>query len=165
MKSKFYWALLLIWVVLIFVSSMTVVTPKQLASGVQTATGTSAEGFLESWKAIWWLFVKGWHATEFALLYFLARSASVNAKYAVLLSLCYALFDECHQILVPNRGARISDVCIDFLGVMLAWYFLDRRSKLSKDYRREVAIVVASVLLLAVLSFFPFGSLESLIRR
>ncbi len=38
---------------------------------------------------------------------------------AVLISVLYAVSDEVHQIFVPGRGAQVSDVIIDSIGVIL----------------------------------------------
>lgn len=35
--------------------------------------------------------------------------------------LALAVFDECHQLFVPGRGGQLSDVCVDFMGVLLGY--------------------------------------------
>lgn len=67
------------------------------------------------------------HILEFALLgglwygYFLHTSLSHNKKktFAFLISVTYAISDEVHQYFVEGRAARVYDVAIDTIGVIL----------------------------------------------
>ncbi|MCI9082963.1 MAG: VanZ family protein [Lachnospiraceae bacterium] len=67
---------------------------------------------------------KGAHMGEYAFLAFLLcvhlSCYDVNRRKAVLLSLgltaCYAASDEIHQLFVPGRAGRMTDVCIDTAG-------------------------------------------------
>jgi hypothetical protein len=165
MKQKWYCALLFCFATAIFWSSTTVVTQKQLATGVHSITGASSESFLHQWKAVWWIFVKGWHATEFGIVYWLCRKTEISVKMSILAACGYAVFDEIHQIVVPNRGARVSDMLIDLIGILIGFYILDVRSRAKWSRGREVAIGFCLLCLLAVLSFHPFGSLESVFNR
>ncbi|MEQ1823490.1 MAG: VanZ family protein [Fimbriimonadaceae bacterium] len=127
-----WWALL--WAGCIFVTSSTVVQSRSFVHAVaSTAPGSITEpGFAHFWSRWWWVFVKGYHVFEFALLTFLLwrwlkpRPVWVPA----LISIVYAATDELHQIMVPARGARFTDWMIDCAGVMagaiaiLAWVSL-----------------------------------------
>ena len=81
----------------------------------------SESGFLKFWGVFWWIFVKGWHATEFGILFTLIRRAVPSLAWSAGLAIAYAFADEAHQLLVPYRGCRLSDVCIDALGVIGAF--------------------------------------------
>jgi VanZ family protein len=79
------------------------------------------------WERYWWVFVKGYHVTEFAvfavLLYrvlVLRFSHRIARMYSGALSLLYAASDEWHQTFTPYRGGRATDVLIDACGVCLA---------------------------------------------
>lgn len=86
---------------------------------------------------------KGAHVIEYALLMLLAvRFATAvfprEAFKKILLlagifSITYGAVDELHQFFVPYRGARISDVLVDSLGVLLMgillWLILDMRKR------------------------------------
>lgn len=70
---------------------------------------------------------KGAHMTEFAilalLLYLYLKYYPLSKKQTALLALGitigYAATDEFHQLFVPGRAGRLSDVCIDSLGGVL----------------------------------------------
>jgi len=86
---------------------------------------------------------KGAHVVEYAALMFLAVRfvAALFPREAVrnilLLSTCfalaYAVSDELHQFFVPYRGAKMSDVLIDGLGIALMgtllWLAADRHKR------------------------------------
>jgi hypothetical protein len=101
----------------IFLSSCTLVTTGQLSAGVAKA-GVSAATFSSFWSDWWWVFVKGWHVTEFAVLFLLVARCT-RPGLAVLLACTYAAADEWHQTIVPGRGGRLTDVLIDCGGVLV----------------------------------------------
>lgn len=73
---------------------------------------------------------KGAHIIEYIVLMFLAIRffralfPKENIKkilfFAATFSLLYGVSDEFHQSFVPYRGAKISDVLIDGIGILLA---------------------------------------------
>ena len=80
------------------------------------------------------------HFTEFAVLGGLtfnalarwqARTGWQQAVWAALGGLLVAISDEIHQAFVPNRGPAVTDVLIDFsgvlCGVLLLWWIFKRR--------------------------------------
>lgn len=88
---------------------------------------------------IYYLERKGAHVIEYIVLMFLAVRFLLalfpkeNIKkilfFAAVFSLLYGISDEFHQSFVPYRGARISDVLIDGVGILLAGtlvYFISR---------------------------------------
>ena len=74
---------------------------------------------------------KGAHMSEYALLAILLASHlgcySFSRKKTLLLALglsaCYAASDEFHQIFVPGRAGRFTDVCIDSIGSLAGILF------------------------------------------
>lgn len=121
----------------IFVSSSTVISSKQwvkMASSFWPG-GMTEEGFALFWLHWWWLFVKGWHATVFALLSLVCRHCLKPRPdwWAVLLTVLLAAGDEVHQLWVPRRGGLISDWLIDCLGILLAWRIATRAARLKED--------------------------------
>lgn len=74
---------------------------------------------------------KGAHMGEYALLAlflcFHLRYYPISKKQLILLALAitagYAAADEFHQLFVPGRAGRLSDVCIDSLGGILGILF------------------------------------------
>ena len=73
---------------------------------------------------------KGAHVIEYAVLMLLSvrfafalfpRSTLDKVLFlAAVFSLTYGISDELHQFFVPYRGAKLTDVAIDGLGVLLA---------------------------------------------
>lgn len=114
----------LLWAAVIFATSCTVVQSKSFVHAVSTGTpiAISERGFQRFWSSWWWVFVKGYHVMEFALLTYLLclwlRRRPVWVP--VLIAATYAASDEIHQIWVPERGARVTDWLIDLIGVTLA---------------------------------------------
>lgn len=153
-RARRVWWPALLWAAVIFVTSTRVITTGQLADGVQAVTGgrVRAEEFSLIWKAIWWFFVKGWHAVEFGMLaWFLGRI--LRQPMAAGAALLFACSDEFHQYFVPHRGARLSDVAIDALGVLLVMVW-PKTIHLSQKMGLGAAIVT----LIYLCAFHPFGT-------
>jgi len=100
--------------------------------------------FGKFWRQWYWVFVKGWHVLEFATLTFLAafsfeRLGWANQKRVLAWSagvgILFACSDEIHQIFVPKRGGRMSDVLIDCGGVLIG-LVLARLYLLKRDRKR-----------------------------
>ncbi len=168
-KGKSWWVPAL-WVAFIFATSSGVVTVRQLSGAVAKVSGpvhVSQSGFEEVWKAVWWIFVKGWHATEFAILAWLllrALATKPNAlRNSAIAAGAYALFDELHQVYVAGRGGRMSDVLIDWIGIGV--YLLFWHSRATKTQKLLLlALAVASIFLLSIFPMptFPLpGAPES----
>lgn len=75
------------------------------------------------------------HIGEYAALTFLffrAASQSFSPRrallYAVLFAFTFALTDEYHQSFVPGRNGNAVDVTIDGLGILLAFFIIDKKS-------------------------------------
>ncbi len=118
---------------LITAMSSTVVHSKQLIQSVASSSPVpvSEEGFMRFWASWWWLFVKGFHVLEFALLTWLVLRASAGRiTVSAVIALGFATLDEFHQTFVPDRGGLITDVMIDSVGIALAcvaWIALSGR--------------------------------------
>lgn len=169
------WIWPILWASSIFVTSSGVVTVGQLSHAVYGVSGgrVSETGFRSFWHLAWWLFVKGWHACEFGILFLLIRRAMPRFSYwALALPVLYAFADEAHQLFVPERGCRLSDVCIDCLGIcaaylLRAWLVTRLRGNVDEapSAVRRVAskpalsMLAAAILLSLVflLSVHPFG--------
>ena len=83
------------------------------------------------WRRLWWLPVKGWHATEFAILYALLRRAGLSKAESLALVAVGAGLDEFHQTFVKGRTGTPRDVLIDIGGAVTAAAIetqLERRS-------------------------------------
>lgn len=159
--------LIALWCVFIALSSTTVVTIPQLANFVSQVSGgsVSTEQFTAFWLSIWWVLVKGWHAFEFGLIFWLGSKVFPKRKPWVAASvIVLAVLDEIHQTYVQDRGGRISDVLIDALGVWAAYALVPLFSQKSALHVRALGIFVF-LLALYLLSQFPFGSLEPELRR
>ena len=147
-----------LWAAFIFATSNGVVTTRQLSGAVAKVSGpvhVSQSGFEEVWKAVWWIFVKGWHATEFAILtWLLLRALKANPgalKNSAIAAGAYALFDELHQVYVAGRGGRMSDVLIDWIGIgvfVLVWHCTWSRS-------RKALVFALAIVTIYLLSIFP----------
>ena len=84
------------------------------------------------WHRWYWVFVKGWHVLEFAALTFLAAYSFARLGWtsrvrvfvwSAVVGILFACSDEIHQIFVPKRGGRVSDVLIDCGGVLIGLFF------------------------------------------
>ena len=76
---------------------------------------------------------KGAHMSEYgllAVLLILHLSCYGYSRKRILLSAwgmaaCYAVSDEIHQLFVPGRAGRVTDVCIDSLGALAGVAFAE----------------------------------------
>ncbi len=120
----FSYVILILWMVVIFSFST--------MSGKETSVSLPLWYFLERKSA---------HVFEYAVLTLLAfryfsqvfvRERMVRVLLvAATFSLMYGATDELHQFFVPNRGASMSDVLIDGIGISIACVglLLFRRNK------------------------------------
>jgi|GEM_PF-1328403 len=159
-KSRKVLILAVAWATIIFLTSMRVVTVRELSKAVSGGVGghVSEDSFRHFWSIAWWPFVKGWHAFEFGLLYSLLRLALPGKRWMpVVLAVLFAVSDEGHQLFVPNRGCRASDVCIDCLGILAAWSLFHLAGRWRQRPWLAVLAVVLWIAALYWLSMFPFG--------
>ena len=116
----------LVWMTVISALSNGFVDSRSFVHSVTQAAPKLAteQGFSDFWSQWWWVFVKGWHVTEFFLLTLLLhRATSLRTRSLVLpafLAVSAAMLDEWHQTFIPRRGGHLSDVMIDTIGVVLA---------------------------------------------
>lgn len=130
-----FWPLLLL-ILAIFVSSSTVITSRQWVMTLASwwPGGLTEAQFAAFWHQWWWLFVKGWHAAEFGMLFVICRHCLKPKPdwWSAILAGLLAAGDEIHQLWVPQRGGLVSDWCIDCLGILLAWRVAARFGQLRK---------------------------------
>ncbi len=161
----------IVWVSGIYFSSTKLITIPQLATIVTILTNgqVSVAQFEIVWYQIWWIFVKGWHATEFGIIYLICRKLLVKSRILpiVIAALCGVL-DELHQVSIPGRGGRISDMVIDCMGIFAAWLIVDQiqiRKKSHATYRKLsiISLVMISFIWFSALYFcseFTFGNIR-----
>jgi VanZ family protein len=119
----------MIWASIIFATSTTVIHSRAFVATVSShlPVDHAERAFSTFWEGWWWVFVKGYHALEFAILFLLLRvwlraAASKRAELvSAILSVAFAASDEFHQTFVPGRGGRFTDVLIDSGGIAAAW--------------------------------------------
>ncbi len=132
------WAGLVVWVLVIFVTSCFLVTRSQLIGWVRALSGDGpfSRQFALFWMTGGFLVVKAWHATEYAILFAvtleaLKRATTWSRKTQILVAfgfcVLFAASDEWHQTFVPDRDGCLRDVVIDSVGASLAAVFAGRR--------------------------------------
>jgi hypothetical protein len=131
---------LFVWAFLIFFTSCFVVfTPEFFRFMTHVIPGQMAQGdFVRFWYIGGIFVIKGWHATEYAildsLLFLWLRTRMPTRRAlaaALLLSVLFAASDEWHQTFVPGRDGNARDACIDTAGAIVAtavWAVKTRRA-------------------------------------
>ncbi len=142
MGKKITGIIIIVWMTVIFAfSAQPAVQSSQTSGGVAYRIAEWENGFFRQQKTeaelsaqaeSMQLFIrKGAHMGEYALLAFLLCLHlcyyPISKKQLVILALGitagYAAADEFHQLFVPGRAGRLSDVCIDSLGGILGILF------------------------------------------
>lgn len=138
LRTCLLWLPVVAWMVVIFLfSAQTGMVSGRLSGGL---TARIAAWLTPNWALlseaeqavrldVWHLVVrKAAHVTEFAVLGGLLMNAWARGRQqarvreaglAALCGLLYAALDEFHQMFVPERGPAVTDVLIDFSGVMI----------------------------------------------
>ncbi len=107
---------------------------------------------------------KAAHMAEYAILFLLSYLAMVkisksenriyNKLTAALISLLYACTDEMHQLLVPGRSGKMTDVAIDMIGVILVLLCM----KLAENPKwRIIAGSVSGIVVVAAFAYLMLG--------
>lgn len=119
----------LLWASLIaFTSSFVIFTPEffQITAHVIPGSAERSE-FAQFWAIGGVFFIKGWHATEYAILdgllfrWLRIRLIPTRALAAALLfCVLFAASDEWHQTFIPGRDGNLRDVLIDSAGACIA---------------------------------------------
>ena len=134
------------WLALIFVTSCFVIpfdTFVHFVQGLSSNIGFK-EWFAQFWLVSWFFVVKGWHATEYAILVWIVATALQNVKrwnrrqsvgaafgFAVL----FAFSDEWHQTFLLSRTGAFRDVILDRTAGLVAQtaIFTMQRTLVSHD--------------------------------
>jgi VanZ family protein len=75
--------------------------------------------------------VKGWHSTEFGIV-FLGLRFMLGPKrnaWAFSIAALLAASDEYHQTFIPQRGGHVGDCLIDVIGAACMWIFVTVRER------------------------------------
>ena len=87
---------------------------------------------------------KGAHITEylilFLLLYNYLKDCFINKKLYIIcfiIVVIYACTDEFHQLFIPGRAGKITDVIIDSTGAMIGILIMYLKSKIGIDKKRD----------------------------
>lgn len=127
MKRAYLWPLL--WAASIFTTSCFYINNRVFVKAVakELPSHPTTQSVNSFWDSYWWVFVKGWHALEYAILFWLIRSSMIasgktRGAFWIPFLTCaiYAASDEYHQTFVKDRGGHVSDVLIDVVGVFFA---------------------------------------------
>lgn len=111
----------ILWYAMIFASSCKTVNGEMIDEQIRKrAPGRRGEKLSALWGKAWWIPVKGWHATEFAILYALFRYSGRTKAEALALVSVGAALDEYHQTFVKGRTGTPRDVVIDVGGALVA---------------------------------------------
>lgn len=148
MTKYYYWVLPISWMCIIFFSSATPYEKQDIKPFLNNRVDLSFLESIVGWISftfnksvisvdtlgingfVEFFIRKGTHVTVYFLLvlffYLAFRKTIENTKrwhclvYSYLLTVLYAVSDEMHQGLTPNRTAYIGDVGLDSLGALLA---------------------------------------------
>jgi VanZ family protein len=96
----------------------------------------------------YWLnfvFFKTLHMIEYGILYILLFRAFYSLKnkkltlqkklmYPIILSICYGMSDEIHQLFVPTRTGTLRDIGIDTIGILLAFQYTKHNLQIMKKF-------------------------------
>jgi len=144
-RGRFLAVFFLVWVLLIFATSCTVVRPQEFFAWIHRHLlhdDTFFARFQIFWGFSWFAIVKGWHAIEFALLLLFSvatlnwlsgRRTRQNLAIGVAFCVAFAVSDEWHQSFVPDRVGTVTDVLIDCVGVLAAAVLLYRVCRIRRD--------------------------------
>ena len=127
--------ILVFWLAFIFVTSCFVIPFDTFVHFVQDLSSNDhfKQWFAGFWLVSWFVVVKGWHVTEYAVLVvivsdtlrtFFRRAPLRSVGSALLFAALFAASDEWHQSFVPGRDGCVRDVFIDLIGATLAALFL-----------------------------------------
>ena len=132
----------LAWAFLIFFTSCFVIFTPEFFKIVDHMIPSRAgqTRFEIFWYAVGIFIIKGWHATEYAILDSLAfryLQSRMPIRRALLISLliciAFAASDEWHQTFVPGRGGNVRDVMIDTAGAAIATAVIAARLKRARN--------------------------------
>lgn len=116
MKNKKIFVLFCIWAIFIWTNSL---IPASGSSQISGGISEKLYQFLHlpiTFDQFHFLIRKAAHFSEYALLGILSMLSLKKEKWAVLVCIVIACFDETIQLFVAGRSGQISDVLLDSLG-------------------------------------------------
>ena len=141
-----YWLPVLIWMVIIFSASSDTKSSQHSSRIIGPVVRWFFPHLSErSVEQVVFITRKCAHLTEYAVLAFLVWRGLrkpvrkdtrpwrwADAGFAVLFVALYAASDEIHQLFVPNREGRITDVMIDTAGAVIGMFLLWLAGRVSR---------------------------------
>jgi VanZ family protein len=140
------WALVIVWMAVIFgFSAQSAKESKQLSTDMATQVLSSITDYFDAEdvdiKAVSLVLRKGAHLFLYFVLGFLSLNALKRSgvkQYTILIAIgicfLYGISDEIHQLLVPNRGPKVTDVFIDGFGAFLGCMFYRLLAQIAKKW-------------------------------
>jgi VanZ family protein len=113
------------WAILIFFLSTSLFTAQETGSWIEPILG-----WLMPWATVQTIEVMHYgirklaHFTEYGILFLLLIRGPMRGHAVIALAVCaaYAMLDEGHQMLVPERTASLYDVALDFSGALFSHF-------------------------------------------
>ena len=138
-SSIYRWLPVLGWMGLIFLLSH---QPKADLAAAQPSAFLSPDAV--AWNRFWQLFFtvdwdtvagKSAHVVVFGILAYLFWQARSHVRFVLWSTILYGLSDEIHQLFIPGRTGKLSDVLFDSLGaILVVLYFTRSQLQLRPTY-------------------------------
>ena len=139
-SSVYRWLPAVGWMGVIFLLSH---QPKADLAAAQPSAFLSPDAF--EWTLFWQIFFtvdwdtvagKSAHVVVFGILAYLPWQARPHVRFVLWVTILYGLSDEVHQLFIPGRTGKLSDVLFDSLGALImVWYLVRRRQSASGGRR------------------------------
>ncbi|MEZ4662935.1 MAG: VanZ family protein [Caldilineaceae bacterium] len=142
-KTTRYWLLSALWMGVIFVLSH---QPKAELAPAQPSAFLS--NLAVDWNLFWQIFFqidwdtvagKGAHVVVYGVLAFLLWQTQTQPRFVLCVAILYACSDELHQIFIPGRTPKLTDVLFDSAGVLMMLWWLTRNQR-HPDHRNVTSI-------------------------
>lgn len=144
-KRRLQLVLLLVWISTIFITSNFFIERSDFIRFISKYLPSDI--IRREWSDLWmyagFFLVKLYHVTEYVILYSLLYivsgtrlSIKPKRKRIICFIACvlFAASDEWHQTFIAGRGGTVSDVCIDSIGIIIAYlYFGTRKNVANKN--------------------------------
>jgi len=115
-----WWILTGLWILVIFAMSlMNGEQSGQLSSGLLYTIQQLLSQIGINFTISGWIFRKLAHFTEYAILGYLLNKSTANLKQLLIFAILVIICDESLQSFTPGRVMAITDMLIDFSGILL----------------------------------------------